>query len=119
MLLPDINVWLAMTFASHVHHSIAKTWFQGLAPGTNCTFCRLTQQGFLRIATNAKAFQSESLTLQEAWRVFDQLVADPKVGFAVESGDVEVHWRSFTQGQAYSTNVWSDAYLVPLPLRAA
>jgi predicted nucleic acid-binding protein len=29
MLLPDINVWLALTFDSHVHHPSAKMWFDG------------------------------------------------------------------------------------------
>jgi hypothetical protein len=26
MFLPDVNVWLAMAFASHVHHTAAKNW---------------------------------------------------------------------------------------------
>jgi predicted nucleic acid-binding protein len=26
MLLPDVNVWLALTFDSHVHHPVAKSW---------------------------------------------------------------------------------------------
>jgi hypothetical protein len=43
MLLPDVNVWLALTFDSHVHHPAAKTWFDGLADEV-CFFCRLTQQ---------------------------------------------------------------------------
>ena len=30
MHLPDINVWLALTFDSHAHHPAAKTWFDGL-----------------------------------------------------------------------------------------
>ena len=47
MLLPDVNVWLAVTFDSHSHHPAAKTWFDGLS-GQVCYFCRMTQQGFLR-----------------------------------------------------------------------
>jgi predicted nucleic acid-binding protein len=27
MLLPDVNVWLALTFDSHIHHPAAKKWF--------------------------------------------------------------------------------------------
>jgi hypothetical protein len=38
MFLPDINVWLALTFDSHVHHLSAKTWFDGLPSGAVCVF---------------------------------------------------------------------------------
>jgi predicted nucleic acid-binding protein len=31
MLLPDVNVWLALTFDSHIHHSAAKAWFDALS----------------------------------------------------------------------------------------
>ena len=29
--LPDVNVWVALTFDSHPQHPSAKTWFDGLA----------------------------------------------------------------------------------------
>jgi predicted nucleic acid-binding protein len=54
MFLPDINLWLALAFESHVHHAAAKGWFEGLT-SERCSFCRLTQQGFLRLVTNPKA----------------------------------------------------------------
>jgi hypothetical protein len=48
MFLPDVHVWLALTFDSHIHHSTANTWFQGLSdqacfsPGSlNKDFCDL------------------------------------------------------------------------------
>ena len=46
MHLPDVNVWLALTFDSHFHHPVAKTWFDGLPSDFVCFFCRLTQSGF-------------------------------------------------------------------------
>jgi predicted nucleic acid-binding protein len=49
--------------------------------------------------------------MDDAWRVYDDLLRDPRVVFAEEPEDIETAWRSFTQGQAFSTNVWSDAYL--------
>jgi len=42
MFLPDINVWLSLTFDSRVHHSVAKAWFDALADDAVCSFCRLT-----------------------------------------------------------------------------
>ncbi len=52
MLLLDVNVWLALTFDSHAHHPAAKLWFDALS-GDLCLFCRSTQQGYLRLVTNA------------------------------------------------------------------
>lgn len=72
MLLPDVNVWLAMTFDSHVHHTAAKSWFDALS-GQLCVFCRSTQQGFLRLVTNASVFGPSALTLTEAWQKYDVL----------------------------------------------
>jgi toxin-antitoxin system PIN domain toxin len=68
MHLPDVNVWLALTFDSHIHHPPAKAWFDNLANDTVCHFCRLTQQGFLRLATNRRVFGKHALTLPKAWQ---------------------------------------------------
>ncbi len=65
MFLPDINLRLALAFESHVHHGRAKNWFDGTT-NDRCFFCRLTQQGFLRLATNSKAFGDEAVTLSDA-----------------------------------------------------
>src|ERR1035438_2309546 len=111
MHLADINVWLALTFDSHVHHRAAKTWFDGLPTDAVCYFCRLTQQGFLRLATNPGVFGKHTLTLPEAWQKYDLLLSDPRVAFAEEPADLETPWRTFTQHQSFSTKVWNDAYL--------
>ena len=61
MLLPDINVWLALTFDFHIRHPAAKTWFDGVSNDI-CFFCRLTQQGFRRSRYTVYAEQ-----LTETW----------------------------------------------------
>ena len=88
MLLLDINVWLALTFDVHVHHASAKTWFDGLTDEL-CFFCRMTQQGFLRLATNQKIDGPDTLTLSEAWDQFDLFMGDPRVSFVAEPAGVE------------------------------
>ena len=118
MLLPDINVWPALTFDSHAHHPVAKSWFDGLANEV-CYFCRLTQQGFLRLATNASVFGKNALTLPEAWRKFDLLLSDPRVSFFDEPADLELFWREYTQHQSFSPKVWNDAFLAAFARAAA
>ena len=75
--LPDINVWLALAFESHVHHGRARTWFEGTS-NDGCSFCRLTQQRFPRLATNPKAFDTEAVTMSEAGRMYDACLALPR-----------------------------------------
>lgn len=65
MYLPDINFRLALSFQSHFHHASAKAWMQS-ADVASCCFCRVTQMGFLRIATNPKAFPNDALPMNEA-----------------------------------------------------
>lgn len=110
MHLLDVNVWLALAFESHQHHPRAAEWFALAQPGS-CCFCRLTQQGFLRLATMPKIMSPQALTLTEAWQAYDDLYNDPRVVFADEPSGIESIWRSHTQQNRYSPKVWNDAYL--------
>jgi len=110
MLLLDVNVWVALTFDKHPNHSSAKSWFDALTTEV-CFFCRTTQLGFLRVATNQKAMGMNALTLDEAWAAHDAFLGDPRVAFAVEPVELEAHWRTFTKGGTFSPHVWNDAYL--------
>lgn len=112
-LIPDVHVWLALTFDSHVHHAAAKAWFDAIEDGL-CLFCRTTQQGFLRLASNAAVFGDSALTLNEAWKVYDILQSDPRVSFVDEPIGIELPWRQFTDKRTASPKVWMDAYLAAL-----
>jgi len=110
MNLPDINFWLALAFDSHVHHAAATSWMQ-TADKHSCCFCRLTQLGFLRLATNRKVYPNDALPMNEAWRVYAELFDDERVVFLEEPKDIDIAWKAFTQLRSFSTNVWADAYL--------
>ena len=56
-MLPDINVWPALAFDGHAHHRAARNWFDALTTDV-CFFCRLTQQGFMRLASNPSVFKA-------------------------------------------------------------
>src|SRR5258707_8508989 len=102
MQLPDINVWLALTFQSHQHHVAAKKWLDSLSD--NLTFCRITQQGFLRLATNRRVFAKDAVTLEGAWQKYDSYQRDPRISFTEEPPLIEVQWREFTQGRPFPLN---------------
>lgn len=108
--LPDINIWLALSFSAHPHHASAMQWFAS-RPTDSAAFCRMTQQGYLRLSTNPKVFGSDALSLPRAWKTFDSLLADERVRFVEEPEEVEGAWRVFTSGESFSAKIWNDAYL--------
>ena len=110
MFLPDVNVWLALTFDSHIHHAWAKEWFDGLEEDRG-SFCRMTQQGFLRLATNPKVFGPDAVTIDQAWGLYDALMSDERVAYADEPLGIEAVWRELARGQSFSPKIWNDAYL--------
>ncbi|MFP4444086.1 MAG: TA system VapC family ribonuclease toxin [Spirochaetia bacterium] len=110
MYLLDINIWLALTFDAHEHHHHAGIWFDTNAE-KGCAFCRLTQMGFLRIATNRGIFGEDTLTLQDAWYYSEMLLNDYRIDFYNEPVGTEHFWKLFTSGKEYSPKVWNDAYL--------
>jgi len=117
MYLADINLWLALAFRSHIHHESGTNWFEGLS-NDSCAFCRLTQQGFLRLATNPKALGAEAVSMSDAWLMFDEFLSDPRVSFAYEPATIEPLWRGYTMRRSFSPKVWSDAYLAAFALGA-
>jgi uncharacterized protein len=70
----------------------------------------LTQQGFLRLASNPLVFKQEAVSLREAWQMYDALMSDPRVAFADEPDGLEMLWRALTRRRTFSPNLWNDAY---------
>lgn len=116
-LLPDINVWLALAFDGHIHHELARAWFEAITD-ERCFFCRLTQLGVLRLATNPKVFGGDALNLVAAWQLFDRFMSDPRVGYASEPPDLDDAWRRLTHQKTFSPHVWNDAYLAAFAIAA-
>ena len=115
VFIPDINVWLAMAFEAHAHHKAARSWFESV-PENSCFFCRYTQSGFLRLATNPALFRNESLTNANAWACYDALIEDYRIGFIGEPLGLGHLWRRFAMKETYSPKIWNDAYLAAFAL---
>ena len=110
MHLPDINVWLALTFQSHVNHNAALQWLES-ADDLQIAFCRQTQQGFLRIATNPKAMGEHAVTIKKAWQLYETIEQDSRVCFEEEPSQIQSLWKRFTYRQSKSPKLWNDAWL--------
>ena len=111
MHLPDVNFWLALTFNRHPHHRAAVDWLDASEPRL-CHFCRVTEMGFLRLATHVGVMGDDAVGMQEAWAKYDQTLTDERVGpLVAEPSGLTVLWRNHTQRRTRSHKLWTDAYL--------
>jgi uncharacterized protein len=90
---PDLNVWLALSFAEHVHNPVAWRWFDELPEDASLLFCRFTQLGLLRLLTNPAAIGSYARSLESAWEIYDRWLADPRVQFHPEPRGLDPAFR--------------------------
>jgi hypothetical protein len=108
--IPDVNVWLALLMADHVHRHPAIAWWETTRSATH-GFCRITQISVLRVLTTAAAMNGKPLTMLEAWAVHDRLFEDERVVFLPEPAGLQEEFRARTILKSASPKVWADAYL--------
>lgn len=115
MNLCDNNVWLALALSTHVHHGVARDWLDTVDEPATVLFCRATQQGFLRLLTNASvlaAYGNPPLTNAQAWAAYDSLTADDRIILRVEEpSGLEARWKELALRDTASPKLWMDAYL--------
>jgi toxin-antitoxin system PIN domain toxin len=108
---PDVNVWLALVLADHVHRPAARAWWESDTSDA-IAFCRVTQIGLLRLLTTAATMNGEPLTMKQAWRVYDALFDDGRVALVREPEGLEEPFRKLSSARTASPKAWADAYLV-------
>jgi toxin-antitoxin system PIN domain toxin len=90
-------------------------WFAGITERDAVLFCRATQQGFLRLLTNAAVltpYGNPPLTNAQAWSAYAALMDDDRVGFrGEEPAGIEDRWCELAIRDTASPKLWTDAYL--------
>ena len=110
---PDLNVWLALSDDRHGHAEIAWRWKAPLSSQSRLIFSRYTQLGLLRLLTNPSVMLSRTLTMREAWRIYDRWLDDPLVEFHPEPSGVEETLRHTTVLNGKAASKWlGDCYLL-------
>jgi toxin-antitoxin system PIN domain toxin len=109
---PDVNVWVALAYEGHQHHTSARAWFAQLNGGA-VYFCRLTQLGLVRLLTHPTVMQEDVRSQSEAWRTYDSFFQDERILFQAEAEaeQIESIFRRLTSGGHSSSQQWPDAYL--------
>jgi toxin-antitoxin system PIN domain toxin len=108
---PDVNVWLALLTADHVHHRAATRWWED-DKSKAIVFCRMTQLGVLRLLTTSAMMNGKPLTMIQAWAAYDRLFTDDRVAFTAEPAGVESQFRAATSMPHCSPKMWADEYLI-------
>lgn len=114
MKLPDVNIWLALTLSGHSHHQAARAWLEAQEMPASIFFCRVTQQGLIRLLTTAEVlvgYGIPPLTNREAWAVVEFFMEDDRITFANEPGGVEDAWKTLAVRDTNSPKLWMDAWL--------
>ena len=65
------NIWLALALSKHTHHRAARAWLEGQPESASLCFCRVTQQGLVRLLTTAEVlagYGNPPPTNRRAWR---------------------------------------------------
>ena len=111
LLLPDVNVWVALNFDRHTHHAAVKDWYAALPEAATLIFCRQTQLGLFRLLTTAALMGTEAATQAECWRIYDRWDATGQVAWADEPQNLDIYLRALTREPHSSPKAWMDAYL--------
>lgn len=112
--LLDVNVLVALAWPNHVHHDIARDWFQQQGSDGWAT-CSITQIGFVRVSSNAHAI-GPAKTPREALDFLGLLTRAE--GHQFWQDDVEIaDSKLLARDQLVGYRQVTDAQLLALALR--
>src|SRR5437870_6525361 len=100
MLLADSNVWLALALSKHEFHSVARAWLGRQTPSETVSFCRSTQQSFLRLLTTQAVlapYGIPPLSNKAAWSAYEGFRGYPRVVWKEEPHGLESQWRKWAE----------------------
>ncbi len=111
---PDVNTWLALAWEGHVHHSSAIAWFESVAPTSPLIFSRYSQLGLLRLVTNSQVMGGTTLSLEEAYALYDAMVTDSRIELLPEPQGLDQVMRAISRPPARpsATKAIGDLYLI-------
>lgn len=111
---PDVNVWLALLMADHIHRGAATRWWD-FSQTEVIAFPRFTQISVLRLLTTSAAMNGKPLTMSGAWDAYDRLFDDDRVCLVPEPPNIEQFFRVHASGTARLRKCGLMRIYSPLP----
>jgi hypothetical protein len=84
LVVPDVNVLVALTNPSHVFHSEAHRWLAGIERYATTP---VTESGLLRMLLN-RTVTGQAVTPEQALAVLAGIRADPRAGFLIDDSSL-------------------------------
>lgn len=109
--LLDVNVLIALTWPTHVHHAQARQWFDRNSRSGWAT-CPITQLGFVRVSSNAKIIR-DAVSPREAVAMLERLLGLPGHAFWPDELTLESS-GPFASLSLVGHRQVTDAYLLSL-----
>jgi uncharacterized protein len=110
----DTNIWLAVVFATHPGHAVARQALQTSTAVDPAVFCRATEQSFLRLLTTPallRTYGAEGLSNRDALTTLHALQGLQHVRYTDEPPGTAVRWHALAARDTASPKLWMDAYL--------
>lgn len=109
--LLDVNVWVALSVDTHVHHARSLEYIENQA-AEELVFCRTTELAVLRLLSNTAAFGQRALDGHATWNAVRTLIGAPGVSHVDEPrGAIDELLRAWSMELEIRGRQWSDAYL--------
>lgn len=108
----DVNVLVALTDKSHIHHPLVTRWFN-TEGGKNWGVCAFTEAGFLRVVTRPAI---GALTMEEATEILRRHASHPGYRFWPASAP----WISLAapfESRIFGHQQITDVYLLGLAVK--
>ena len=112
--LPDVNVWLALSYAAHPFHARAtEYWHTVCTANTPLWFCRSTMLALVRLFSQPKLMGADVLSLPAAMALYRQWVDTPAVALLTEPPGMDAQLQSLlgTVSAPLPSRLWTDALL--------
>ncbi|MEB3296306.1 MAG: TA system VapC family ribonuclease toxin [Cyanobacteriota bacterium] len=113
--LPDLNVWLALTWPLHPQHLRARHYWQAEA-GERVVFCTATALGLVRLLCRESVMGEAVLTPVAAGEVLERLCSQTGVGFGGEPSDGWDVFHALLRKGTVPSQHCTDAHLAALAI---
>lgn len=116
--LVDVNIWLALLAPRHVHHHVAKRWFESLQ-AEEAGLCRVVQLALIRLLGNHAILGETTLSAGDAWKTISHLLADERVTFVAEPSGIDSLLPELFRYPVPTGKLVVDAYLAAFAIAAS
>lgn len=113
--LPDLNVWLALTWPLHPQHLRANHYWEAEA-GERVVFCTATGLGLVRLLSRESLMGEAVLSPAAAGEVLERFCGQPGVGFGGEPTDGWEVFQALLRKGTVGSQHCTDAHLAALAI---